>query len=101
MGGERISRPTVDGGTKDSEFEIAGRLETQFLSMNEGLRIQRLSVLTSEAHDRGCHELIAIQLTEKKFDPNGAEPHSRLCLPKDNSQLANINPTYESSSVNC
>src|ERR1700685_2375925 len=33
--------------------------------------------------------------------PPSPGPHSRLCLPKDHSQLANINPTYESSSVNC
>src|SRR3984957_3538002 len=74
MDGERISRPTVHGRTKDSEFEIACRLETQLLSVNEGLRIQRLSCLTSEAGDWVGDELIAIQLTEKKFDAHRAEP---------------------------
>ena len=70
---QRITRPAINGRTECAEFKIGRRLKTDQLSVNKGLRIERLTVLPDEA---GWveYKLMARQLAEEEFRPHRPQP---------------------------
>src|SRR5882762_5087704 len=70
---EGITGATENRSAVKSELKIGRRLKTDQLSVNKGLRIERLTVLPDEA---GWveYKLMARQLAEEEFRPHRPQP---------------------------
>src|ERR1700691_2680136 len=72
MQSQWVSGTSVIGCARQANFQIRRRLKADSLAVNNGLRIQRLSIL---AHQPGgsVHELISRVLPQKTLQPHGAK----------------------------